>query len=192
MLMRVQVLDAAQKVLNETGLPGFTLVAICRTARLSHTSIYKHFESRDHILEALTMRWLDVIMQQLEFEADTQMLQPELAHRIFLSLLRQKCDLARQSPELHAAYSAALENNLDLKRGWTERLRALVGRIIGAEDSPDDQVMLDGLMAATRVFRHPNFIVTQPFEVLERELAGVFAIVSGHMAARGIPHRKPP
>jgi AcrR family transcriptional regulator len=181
MPMRMQILGAAQQVLIDKGPSGFTLVEICRVAGLSHTSVYKHFESRDQIMEALTGLWLDGIMQQLEAVPDSGGARGDQLHRIFLSLLRQKAALVAEAPQLHAAYSISLEQNLDLKLGWTERLRGLVAVIVAAEDQPEPELILDGIMAATVAFRHPVFVRDASNSDLEHRLAAVMLMMSGHV-----------
>jgi AcrR family transcriptional regulator len=180
MPIRAQILDAAEKVLADKGQSGFTLVEICRVAALSHTSIYKHFESRNHIVEALTGRWLDSMMQQLEALPDEEGLMVDQLHRLFLSLLRQKVAFAAKEPNLYAAFSVALECNLDLKLGWTERLGSLVSTIIAGEDQPEQELMLDGIMASTMAFRHPAFVGAASNANLEKQLAAVMMVMSGH------------
>jgi AcrR family transcriptional regulator len=61
MPIRRQLRDAAKQVLADNGPFRFTVIEVCQVAGLSQTTIDKHFESRDHILEAPTGRWLDVI-----------------------------------------------------------------------------------------------------------------------------------
>jgi AcrR family transcriptional regulator len=181
MPMRAHILDAAQQFLADKGQHGFTLIEVCRVADLSHTSIYKHFESRDQILEVLTDRWLDGIMQQLQAVPDTGGTRGDQLHRVFLSLLRQKALLVAEAPHLHAAYSAALEQNLDLKLGWTERLRGLVATIVMLTDQPEPELILDGIMASTVAFRHPVFASDPSNFNLEQQLAAVMLIMSGHV-----------
>jgi AcrR family transcriptional regulator len=182
MPIRVQILDAAQKVLAEKGQSGFTLVEVCRVAGLSHTSIYKHFESRDHIVEALTGQWLGGMMQQLQAMPDAGGTRGDQLHRVFLSLLRQKTAFAAKEPHLHTAYSVALECNPDLKLGWTERLRGLVSTIMMAEDQPEHELILDGIMAATIAFRHPAFVGAPSQSNPEKQLSAVMMMMSGHVA----------
>jgi AcrR family transcriptional regulator len=181
MALREQILNAAQKVLADKGQSGFTLVEVCRVAGLSHTSIYKHFESRNHIIEALTGLWLDGMMQQLQAMPDAGGTRGDQLHSVFLSLLRQKATFATQEPKLHAAYSAALESNPDLKLGWTERLRGLVATIMMADDQPEHDQILDGIMAATMAFRHPVFIGAPSQSNPEKQLSAVIMMMSGHV-----------
>jgi AcrR family transcriptional regulator len=192
MPMRDHILDAAQQVLADKGQSSFTLVEVCRVAGLSHTSVYKHFESRDHIMQALTGRWLDGIMQQLQVLPDTGGARGDQLHRAFLSLLRQKSELVAEAPYLHAAYSAALEQNLDLKTGWTERLRGLVATIVAADDQPEPELILDGIMAATVAFRHPVFVSDASNANLEHGLAAVMLMMSGHVVMSRRSHAQNP
>jgi AcrR family transcriptional regulator len=190
MPMRAQILDAAEKVLADKGPSGFTLIAVCRAAGLSHTSIYKHFESRDHIVAALAGRWLDGIMRDLEALPDAGGKREAQLHRVLLALLRHKRSFAAQSAHLHAAYSLALEGNLDLKFGWTGRLRGLIAKVLGIEDLPDHAPMLDGIMAATMIFRHPSFVGDQTNGNLEGQLAAVMLLMADHLAAEPRSHMK--
>jgi AcrR family transcriptional regulator len=61
MPIRRQLRDAAKQVLADKGPFRFTVIEVCRVAGLNQTTIYKHFEGRDHIVEVPTGRWLDVI-----------------------------------------------------------------------------------------------------------------------------------
>ncbi|HBQ15430.1 MAG: TetR/AcrR family transcriptional regulator [Sandaracinaceae bacterium] len=50
---RARILEVAEEVLVEFGLPGFTVAAVAERADLSKPSVYYYFESREALLSAL-------------------------------------------------------------------------------------------------------------------------------------------
>jgi AcrR family transcriptional regulator len=52
---RAAIFGAAQHLAARAGR--FTILDIARTAGVSHTTVYNHFESRQHVLEVLAARW---------------------------------------------------------------------------------------------------------------------------------------
>lgn len=64
--LRQRLLDSARKILLEEGQRNFSLRKIARETGVSATSIYLHFESKDHLIHALMEESIERLNNKLE------------------------------------------------------------------------------------------------------------------------------
>lgn len=64
--LRDRLLDTARKLLLEEGYRGFSLRKVARDTDVSATSIYLHFESKDHLIHTLMEESIDLLNTKLE------------------------------------------------------------------------------------------------------------------------------
>ncbi|CAG1001093.1 partial HTH-type transcriptional regulator MtrR, partial [Anaerolineae bacterium] len=60
-----RILDTAEEVLRRFGPSKTTVVDVARALGVSHGSVYRHFESKAALRDAVTERWLGRISQPL-------------------------------------------------------------------------------------------------------------------------------
>lgn len=64
--LRERLLDSAQKLLIDEGYRNFSLRKVARETDVSATSIYLHFDSKDHLIHALMEESIDQLNAKLE------------------------------------------------------------------------------------------------------------------------------
>ncbi|MGK7369855.1 MAG: TetR/AcrR family transcriptional regulator, partial [Candidatus Halalkalibacterium sp. M3_1C_030] len=64
--LRDRLLDSARKILLEEGQRNFSLRKIARETGVSATSIYLHFESKDHLIHVLMEESIERLNNRLE------------------------------------------------------------------------------------------------------------------------------
>lgn len=69
--LRVRLLDSARKLLLDEGYRNFSLRKVARDTGVSATSVYLHFDSKDHLIHALMEESIDRLNNQLEQAAKT-------------------------------------------------------------------------------------------------------------------------
>ena len=105
-LSREQILDAAEEVLRRYGPGKATVVDVARALGVSHGSVYRHFESKAALRDAVTERWLAQIAAPLAEEAIKGGPAPQRLRRWLRLLAETKRQRAGADPELFATYMA--------------------------------------------------------------------------------------
>jgi AcrR family transcriptional regulator len=68
--LREEIVEAACRLLNESGDPGtLSLRAVAREVGVATTSIYLHFEDINALIIAVKMRWLDLLADEVQAAA---------------------------------------------------------------------------------------------------------------------------
>lgn len=67
---RLALIEASQQVLNHSGRCDFKVRNVCRQARLSTHSFYRHFSGKDELVVALLEREVHALAAQLHTEAN--------------------------------------------------------------------------------------------------------------------------
>ncbi|HVE17063.1 MAG TPA: TetR/AcrR family transcriptional regulator [Chthoniobacterales bacterium] len=65
-----RILDAAEAVLRRHGAEKTNVVDIARALEMSHGNIYRHFPSKQALINAVAMRWLLAVVTPLEVIAE--------------------------------------------------------------------------------------------------------------------------
>ena len=65
MLTTEKILDTAEDVLRRFGPRKTTVVDIARELKVSHGTVYRHFESKSALHSAITKRWLERVTSPL-------------------------------------------------------------------------------------------------------------------------------
>lgn len=105
MLTTTQILDAAEDVLRKFGPRKTTVVDVARALDVSHGTVYRHFDTKVALHEAITSRWLERITSPL---ADVSMKKTEPKHRLrewFKTLMDIKLSIVINDPEMFESYS---------------------------------------------------------------------------------------
>jgi AcrR family transcriptional regulator len=186
---RLAILDAARDLASRHGSEGFTLVAVARAARVSHTTVYNHFENRDHILRALADAWNRQVLDEAERAARAEGI-ADTAERIRLllrAMCQAKCLMHRDSPHLFEAYLAALDADPLSRDLYLDRLAGIIAGLIAencahpgsaagrAAAGAEAMGLARALIIATAKFRHAAFIRRFGFDELAGQLDMVFA-----------------
>src|SRR5690606_38703165 len=106
---RERILQAAEAVLRRYGLAKTTVVDVARALDMSHANVYRHFESKAALLDALVERWLAAIAEPLAAIAERDGPAALRLEEWFLTLIDFKRRNILGEPELFATYHAATE-----------------------------------------------------------------------------------
>jgi AcrR family transcriptional regulator len=103
-LTREQILAAAEEVLRRYGPAKATVVDVARALGVSHGSVYRHFESKKVLRDAVTEHWLARIAAPLAAAAAEPGPAPLRLRRWLALLAASKRERAGNDPELFATY----------------------------------------------------------------------------------------
>jgi len=105
-LTREQILEAAEEVLRRYGPAKTTVVDVARALDVSHGSVYRHFESKAALRDAVAERWLARIAAPLAAAAAEEGPAPIRLRRWLHLLAATKRERANSDPQLFATYMA--------------------------------------------------------------------------------------
>lgn len=152
---RQEILDAARRVLAERGLGGITVEEVAREAEFAVGSIYRHFRSKEELIELMVVDLIQPLVERLErVSASTDPFDAQLQKSVEAVLELVRGNLAAVQ-ELHAAPgplpgpdTAAGERLRDARRRYFEAVDRLVrnGQTAGSLPPGDPRPMTIALI----------------------------------------------
>jgi AcrR family transcriptional regulator len=163
-LTRDQILDAAVEVLRRHGLEKTAVVDVARALGMSHGSIYRHFKSKEALIDAVAERWLATVSEPLAAIAESRR-GPEARLRLwFETLVKLKRKKVLDDPELFAVYHAVAEAaHVVVRRHVAELHRQLIaivedGGARGEFRLRQPELAAVALFDGTMRFHHPALV----------------------------------
>jgi AcrR family transcriptional regulator len=129
-LTRERILEAAEEVLRRYGPAKATVVDVARALGVSHGSVYRHFDSKAALRDAVTERWLERVSQPLAAVAAEGGPAPERLRRWLELLVTSKRGLAHDDPELFATYVALAGESREVVLAHVDALAGQLEAII--------------------------------------------------------------
>jgi AcrR family transcriptional regulator len=160
-LTRERILEAAEDVLRRYGPAKANVVDVARALGVSHGSVYRHFESKAALRDAVTARWLESISQPLEAVASDEGAAAERLQRWLDRLVASKRAKALEEPELFATYVELAADARDVVGAHVDTLVGQLARIIadgvaqGVFAVDDPQAAARATFDATGRFHNP-------------------------------------
>jgi AcrR family transcriptional regulator len=147
-----RILQAAEEVLRRYGPAKANVVDVARALGVSHGSVYRHFESKAALRDAVTERWLSEISKPLEAVAVGRGTASERLERWLDLLVGSKRRKALDDPELFATYMDLAAEAREVVKAHVETLVDQLARIIADGAAHGDFAADDPRVAARAVF----------------------------------------
>jgi AcrR family transcriptional regulator len=151
-LTREQILEAAEDVLRRYGPAKANVVDVARALGVSHGSVYRHFNSKAALRDAVTERWLESISTPLEAVAGEDTPAAPRLRRWLDLLVRSKHTKALDDPELFATYIELAAEAREVVNTHVDTLVAQLARIVGDGVVRGEFEVTDPAAAARAVF----------------------------------------
>jgi AcrR family transcriptional regulator len=158
-----RILDVAEEVLRRYGPAKANVVDVARALGVSHGSVYRHFESKAALRDAVTDRWLARVSAPLEQIVGEDGPAAERLHRWLVTLSKTKRKKALDDPELFATYMALASDARAVVDSHVEHLVAQLTRLIadgverGEFEVADAEAAARAVFDATTRFHNPAF-----------------------------------
>jgi AcrR family transcriptional regulator len=162
---RQQILQAADEHFRLYGYRKTTLADIAKSIHLSTPYIYKFFDSKQAIGEAMCWHCLSAVLSQIEESMANTNSPVEKLRRIFLGLEHIAWQLSSEQPKIHELVAASFEENWEsvgrFREGLVEVIRKVVmqGRKAGEFErkTPLDEASR-AIARMTELFYNPSFL----------------------------------
>ncbi len=179
-----RILDAAEVVLRRHGADKANVVDVARVLGMSHGNIYRHFPSKQALINAVALRWLHAVTLPLEAVVNDRT-QPASARLStwFDTLRAIKRRKVLDDPELFRVHHNIVEQAPEIVTEHVTTLYAQVEEMIAegvaeGEFSPRLQpaVAARAFLQATAPFHHPALILQGP-PTSDEDARAVFALL---------------
>jgi AcrR family transcriptional regulator len=159
---RLQLLDEAESHFRHYGYTKTTVADLARAIGVSPAYVYRFFDSKQAIGEAVCAKTLGQICSSLQAVEAEPLSASERLRRIYRTMVAQGLELYFSERKLHDIVVAAIDGHWGSVDGYLENLQALVRRVVVAgRDSGEFErkTPLDDLCAAIfctlKPFGHP-------------------------------------
>jgi AcrR family transcriptional regulator len=192
-----RILEAAEDALRRYGPAKANVVDVARALGVSHGSVYRHFESKAALRDAVTDRWLARIGAPLEKIVAEDGPAADRLHRWLLELSKAKRKKALDDPELFATYMALVTGAREVVDRHVDELVAQIARIVadGVEQGEfvvdDPHTAARAIFDATARFHNPAFASQWSEPGLDDALESIWSLLlgglqQGNRAGRGV------
>ena len=165
-----RILDAAESVLRRHGAEKTNVVDIARVLGMSHANIYRHFPSKQALLDAVAVRWLHRVADPLEAIANDRARPASERLAAWFNALREaKRHKVRDDPELFQVYHNTV---MAMREVVDEHVATLAGQVemiiadgMAAGEftpGPSPAALARAFQQATLAFHHPALVMQDP------------------------------
>lgn len=147
-----RILDTAEDVLRRYGPAKATVVDVARALGVSHGSVYRHFDSKAALRDAVAERWLARVSAPLTAIVASDAPAPERLRRWFDALFELKRRKVLDDPELFATYHAIAVEARAVVAAHVESLVAQLETILSEGVARGDLADLDPKATAAAIF----------------------------------------
>ena len=160
-LTRGQILEAAEQVFRRFGPQKTTVVDVARALGVSHGSVYRHFDSKVTLRDAVLEGWLKRVSDPLAVIAVSDLPPAERLRAWFAALLAMKRGKVTTDPELfsvsRAIFAEAREVVADHVAHLVEQLETIIRAGVASGDfaTDDAHAAAQAIFDATSRFHDP-------------------------------------
>ena len=176
---RARLLEICEQMIAERGAVSFTMTDIAQAASMSQSNVYRFFENKEQLAEAMAERWFQDLVEVMEQAVASDLPARDKMYRFFAGRLDIKRVRHHDDPALFHAYLELGHEHRDVVRGYydlADHYMAIIiaeameeGRFAGYEI--DEVVTLVNLMV--QPFCNPVTMITMIDTANTRRLAVV-------------------
>jgi AcrR family transcriptional regulator len=184
-----RILETAEEVLRRFGPAKATVVDVARELGVSHGSVYRHFESKAALRDAVAERWLASVSVPLAEVAAEEGPAPERLRRWLELLIASKRGRALADPELFATYVGLAAESREVITAHVEELVGQLTRIVadgverGEFGVADPAAAARAVFDATGRFHNPAHAAEWSDPGIDAAFEGVLALVLAGLGA---------
>lgn len=182
-LTREAILDAAEEVLRRHGPAKANVVDVARALGVSHGSVYRHFESKAALRDAVAERWLSHVSTSLAEVVDSKGPAAPRLKAWFDRLLALKHGRRRKEPEHFANYVSLAEESREVVAAHVATLTTQIAEIIrdgmamGEFAKGDADALARSVFGATARFHNPVHAAEWADPRLEADFESLWALL---------------
>jgi AcrR family transcriptional regulator len=162
---RCRIMETAERLFRTIGYQKTTVADIAKALRMSPANIYRFFESKKAINEAVAEQLMGQVEAAIEKIADSKAPAAERLREIILTMSRMNQALYTEDHRMHEMVEVALSESWNVVHGHIERKGAVFHRVVSDGVASGEFTVSDPLLAsrcaqlAVIRFFHPTLLV---------------------------------
>ncbi len=117
---RVKIMDAADRIIQERGAISFTMSDLATAVGMSPSNLYRFFESKDALAEAMAGEWFAELLVIMEAMVSADIPVEEKLYQFFAKRLVLKRARYNDDPELFEAYMELGDEHFEVIKGYVD------------------------------------------------------------------------
>lgn len=180
-LTKEQILVATEEALRRFGVAKTSVIDVARILNVSHGTIYRHFKSKNELLEGVTEKWLDekIIKPLTSVCNDTSMEGSQHLQSYLRTLIELKHHYAREDEEMFKMYAKVTDEAADLIYKHVNHIIDQMGEIIirSGIKSENPSCLARTVFYATIRFHHPAHAYEWKSPTIYKEFLDVWTLL---------------
>jgi AcrR family transcriptional regulator len=117
---RKKLLATAERIIRESGAINFTITDLAAEAGMSQSNVYRFFENKDALAEAMAGEWFAELGGIMEELVAADMPVEEKLYQFFAKRLALKRQRYEDDPQLFASYMELGDQHFEVIRGYVD------------------------------------------------------------------------
>ncbi len=117
---REKLLAAAENIIRERGAIDFTISDLATTVNMSQSNVYRFFDSKETLAEAMAGNWFADLIEIMEDVVNSDLAIDEKLFQFFEKRLALKRTRYDEDPDLFKSYMELGEQHFDVIRGYID------------------------------------------------------------------------
>ncbi|MEH3146955.1 MAG: TetR/AcrR family transcriptional regulator [Methylobacterium frigidaeris] len=187
---RCRILQTAERFFRDIGYQKTTVADIAKTLRMSPANVYRFFDSKKAINEAVVGRLIAEAEARMTVIADRPALSAEQRLRDIITVMHSDAiDRCETHPRMHEMIEAAMSESWDVCRVHVDRITDVFARVVAEGISKGEFAAQDPAVAGRCIhtailrFCHPLLVVKCSEDDLAPELDAMIAFVLAALRA---------
>ncbi|MFC6259381.1 TetR/AcrR family transcriptional regulator [Levilactobacillus fujinensis] len=153
-LTRTKIIAVAEALITQTGDAAVTLDQISQELGITHAALYKHFQNKRDLWEAVSAAWFQrTIITKIT--VDTTLLPKEQLHAWLWAFVNAKKQAYNTNPQMFTLNTQYIDNNPEALRTVLTSAYQAIDELLDYHDTNYERA--ETILAAFSVFTLPNF-----------------------------------
>lgn len=162
---REKLIQTAEVIIRERGAISFTITDLAAEAGMSQSNVYRFFENKDALAEAMAGRWFAELITIIEDLVEADMPAKQKLYEFFARRLAIKRARFEEDPDLFRSYMELGNEHFDVIRGYVDLTDHYMAMILAEamEEGYFEGLELDQIVSLVNTmvqpFCNPNLMV---------------------------------
>jgi len=117
---RIEIMDVADQLIRDRGAISFTMTDLANAAGMSPSNVYRFFENKDALAEAMAGEWFADLLAIIEKLVAADIPVEEKLYQFFAKRLVLKRARYEEDPELFASYMELGDEHFEVIKGYVD------------------------------------------------------------------------
>lgn len=187
---REKLIQTAEVIIRERGAISFTITDLAAEAGMSQSNVYRFFENKDDLAEAMAGRWFAELITIIEDLVEADMPAKQKLYEFFARRLAIKRARFEEDPDLFRSYMELGDEHFEVIRGYVDLTDHYMAMILAEamEEGYFEGLELDQIVSLVNTmvqpFCNPNLMMDMMHLADENRLRQVIDTILAGLKAQ--------